>query len=180
MNRPGHIKELLIREAAPDDADELISFFQRLVDEPDIDIPIAPGEIHHTVEEEKRILEEHASADNSIFFVAEAKGKIIGTLSCKGGSRKALRHAVMLGLAVSKEWRNRGAGTALMSTAIEWAGKTGIVNRIELAVYARNKTAIHLYEKLGFEHEGRRRRAIYQNGQYFDDLFMALLLQRDK
>jgi len=69
-----------------------------------------------------------------------------------------------------------GSASALTAPAIEWAKGTGIVTRIELAVYARNAAAIHLYEKFGFEIEGRRRRAVYQNGEYVDDLIMALLL----
>ena len=75
-----------------------------------------------------------------------------------------------------KEWRNRGVGSALLACAIEWAKATGTVKRIELFVYARDAAAIHLYRKLGFEEEGRCRGAIYQNGEFLDDLIMALYL----
>jgi putative acetyltransferase len=77
---------------------------------------------------------------------------------------------------VRKEWRGQGVGSALMSAAIAWARQTGIVSRIELQVYVRNQAAIALYRKFGFEVEGRRRRVVYQNGEYLDDLVMALLL----
>ena len=63
-----------------------------------------------------------------------------------------------------------------LAHAIAWAQQSGIVTRIELYVYARNQAAIHLYEQFGFEIEGRRRRAIYQDGTYVDDLIMARLL----
>ena len=33
-----------------------------------------------------------------------------------------------------------------------------------------------IYEKLGFVVEGCRRQAIYRDGEYLDDLMMALLL----
>jgi putative acetyltransferase len=63
-----------------------------------------------------------------------------------------------------------------MARAVEWARNSGVVTRIELDVYVENARARHLYEKFGFEVEGRRRRAIFRDGQYHDDLIMGLLL----
>lgn len=166
-----------VREALPNDAEQMIAHIQRLAEEPDIDVPLAPGEFDLTVEEEREILTAYAASENSIFLVTQAGEDIVGLLNCRGGKRKATRHAATLGLSIRKAWRNRGVGSALMEQAIEWARATGIVKRIELAVYARNQAAIHLYEKFGFEVEGRRQRAVCQNGEYLDDLIMALLLQ---
>ena len=64
----------------------------------------------------------------------------------------------------------------MLRQAIDWARQTGIVQRIELEVYAVNKPAIHLYEKFGFEIEGCKRRYIYHRSAYFDLVIMALLL----
>jgi putative acetyltransferase len=79
-------------------------------------------------------------------------------------------------VSVGAEWRNRGGGNALMTQAIAWARSTGVVRRMELVVFARNSAAIHLYEKFGFVVEGRWRQTVYRNGEYLDDLMMALLL----
>ena len=165
-----------IREARPADAAALICFVNRLAEEPGIDLPLAPGEFDYTVAQERKFIADCAAADNSLFLVAEASGAIIGALDCKGGKRKAQRHAVTLGMSVSREWRNRGVGRALLTRAIEWARGTGIVTRIELSVYARNVAAIHLYESSGFVVEGCRRRAVLQDGEYLDELLMGLLL----
>jgi RimJ/RimL family protein N-acetyltransferase len=43
-------------------------------------------------------------------------------------------------------------------------------------VTLRNPRAIHLYEKLRFEKEGKMRRGLFKNGQYLDLWLMALLL----
>ena len=63
-----------------------------------------------------------------------------------------------------------------MTHAMDWAKRTGTVSRIELSVFERNQRAVQLYRKFGFEVEGRRRRAIFRDGEYLDDLIMALLL----
>lgn len=168
--------QITIREAQPSDAEQLIAYVQRLSEEPDINIPLAPGEFNLTVEEERDFVADHSASDNSIFLVAEAGSQIVGALNCQGGKRQATRHAVTLGMSVRNGWRNQGIGSALMARAVEWAKNTETVTRIELIVYARNEAAIHLYKKFGFEVEGRRRRTIYQYGEYLDDLVMALLL----
>jgi RimJ/RimL family protein N-acetyltransferase len=41
---------------------------------------------------------------------------------------------------------------------------------------AHNERAIRLYERMGFEREGIRRRALRVDGEWVDELFMALLL----
>ena len=167
---------VLIREARPEDAEQLIAHVRQLVAEPGINIPLTPDEFKLTVEEERQALANSAAAENSVFLVAEIDSQLVGELNCKGGVRRATRHAVTLGISVRQEWRGQGIGAALMAEAIRWARQSDVVRRIELQVYARNEPAIRLYQKFGFEIEGRRRRVIYQNGEYLDDLVMALLL----
>jgi ribosomal protein S18 acetylase RimI-like enzyme len=165
-----------IRQAQPDDAEQLISHVQRLLSELDIQIPLHPAEFILTVEQERQLLADALISGSSVFFVAEANGNVIGEINCKRGARRAFCHSVTLGMSVCAEWRNKGVGSRLMTEAIAWAKSMATVTRIELFVYASNAAAIHLYEKFGFDVEGRRRRAVRQNGQFIDDLIMARLL----
>lgn len=167
---------ITVRKACPTDAEQLIAHVKSLADEPNANLVLLPGEFTLTVEEEQKVLAEYAAADNSVFLVAEAERAIVGALNCKGGTRRAIRHAVLLGMSVDREWRNQGVGQLLMARAIEWARGTGIVSRIELAVFARNEMAIHLYRKFGFEVEGHRRKAVCRDGEQLDDFIMSLLL----
>jgi ribosomal protein S18 acetylase RimI-like enzyme len=81
-----------------------------------------------------------------------------------------------LGMAVAREWRGRGVGSALMASAIEWAREQGL-HKLSLSVWPHNTAAISLYRKYGFTEEGRRvkhcRRA---SGELWDTLDMGLLL----
>lgn len=169
--------DLIIHEATVNDAAQMLQFVQNLSEEPDINLPMAPGEFKISLEQEKDILAEYQLADNSTFLVAEVEGEIVGILNIKGGLRSRQRHAGELGISVKKGWRGKGLGEQLMEAALRWARAGGILKRIELKVYARNTAAIHLYQKYGFEIEGTRRRAIFQGGQYLDDLIMSLLLE---
>jgi len=81
-----------------------------------------------------------------------------------------------IGMAVAREWRGRGVGSALLAAAIEWARERGL-HKLSLGVFAHNAGAIALYRKFGFVEEGRRvkqyRRA---SGELWDSLEMGLLL----
>jgi ribosomal protein S18 acetylase RimI-like enzyme len=81
-----------------------------------------------------------------------------------------------IGMAVTREWRGRGVGSALLTAAIEWARERGL-HKLSLSVFAHNAAAIALYRKFGFVEEGRRvkqyRRA---SGELWDAIDMGLLL----
>jgi RimJ/RimL family protein N-acetyltransferase len=168
--------EIIIREATPSDAEQLIAYVQRLSEEPESNIELSPSEFTLTVPDEQEILLDYALSENSVYLVAVDGDKIIGVLNCRGRNRQAVRHVTTLGMSVDRMWRGKGIGSQLMARAIQWARSTGIVSRIELLVFERNETAVHLYRKFGFEIEGLRRKAIFRDGEYLDDLMMALLL----
>ena len=165
-----------VREAVPDDAPTLLAHVHRLCDEPGVCITLARDEFTMTENEERRFVADIAAADNSVFLVAEAGGKLVGLLVAQGGKRRAMRHEAVLALSVAAEWRGRGVGTALMARCVDWARSTGIVTRLELKVFTRNATAIRLYERLGFTTEGVCLRAVFRDGRYEDNLLMSLLL----
>lgn len=168
--------EISIREARPQDAEQLIGHVQRLSEEPNAEITWSPGEFNYTVEQEQEILNQFHQRDNSVYLVAEVDGQIVGIVTLEGGRRKSNRHSAVLGISVRDTWRGKGIGKQLMAQAIEWANQTGMIKRIELLVNVRNTRALHLYQSFGFEIEGRRRNPFYQNGLYHDDYLMALLL----
>ncbi len=48
-------------------------------------------------------------------------------------------------------------------------------HRIFLRVFENNVRGIKAYEHAGFQHEGRMRQAIFQDGRYYDVLLMSVL-----
>jgi RimJ/RimL family protein N-acetyltransferase len=84
------------------------------------------------------------------------------------------RHVGRLGMGVLSHYRGRGLGRRLAVETIRAARRDGI-ERIELEVFASNTVALALYERLGFVTEGVRRRARKLDGQYDDNVIMALI-----
>ena len=82
------------------------------------------------------------------------------------------------GLAVDPGFEGEGAGRALMEALIDEARSRG-GRRMTLRVFAPNERAQRLYRRLGFEVEGVLREEFQVgDGEYVDDLFMALDLRR--
>lgn len=108
-------------------------------------------------------------------FVAEAEGRIVGWCDISVMSRPGTEHCGVLGMGLLPQWRGRGLGRQLMEAALAKAAANGL-ERVQLDVYVDNARAIALYEKMGFELEGKRRRARKLDGVYTDILMMARLL----
>ncbi|HUQ83076.1 MAG TPA: GNAT family N-acetyltransferase [Gemmatimonadaceae bacterium] len=87
---------------------------------------------------------------------------------------EGFRHSGRLGMGLLPEYHGRGLGRRLAEASIDAARANG-VERVELEVFASNTRAIRLYERLGFAHEGVRRRARKIDGAYDDNVMMALV-----
>lgn len=71
--------------------------------------------------------------------------------------------------------QNRGYGTEATRLLLDHAF-TGLgLHRVSLEVYAFNPRAQHVYTKVGFVVEGRRREALQYDGQWVDAIVMAVL-----
>jgi RimJ/RimL family protein N-acetyltransferase len=99
---------------------------------------------------------------------------VVGWCDVARHSWAGLRHVGRLGMGLLPEYRGQGHGQRLAEATVEAARKAGI-ERIELEVFASNLPAIRLYEKLGFQHEGLKKRFRKLDGEYDDNVMMALL-----
>jgi len=94
-------------------------------------------------------------------------------LDFSSGSHKRLAHRGVFGMAVEPDWRRIGIGQGLLTVFIEWAKKNPNLEKICLAVISTNSRALALYEKMGFQEEGRRVREVqFGNNNYVDDILM--------
>lgn len=115
-----------------------------------------------------------AGANPGLAVLAEVDGRPVGHLGLStGGSQGGLAD---LGLLVLAEWRGYGVGSALMTTAIDWARQVGVY-KIALQYWPHNLAAKGLYLKFGFVEEGYLHRHYRRrNGELWDAVVMGLVL----
>jgi putative acetyltransferase len=157
--------EVEIRPIRPDDAEAIhqLRLLPSIID----NTMAIPSE---RLSEAHRRIESFGPDDHT--FVAVVDGHIVGMAGLHVG-RSKLRHTGSLGMMVHDQFQGRGIGRELLETLLHVADNFVGLVRVELEVFPDNTRAIGLYESCGFEHEGRKRKAIWRHGEHQDILVMG-------
>ena len=115
-----------------------------------------------------------SSASFGVFQDSELVG-IAGLLIREG--QKEAHKGLLVGMYVRPNARNAGVGRRLVETIIEFARER--VEVIQLAVVSENEPARRLYERLGFVEYGLEKKALKQDGRFYDEVLMAKDLMAD-
>ncbi|CAN7662294.1 GNAT family N-acetyltransferase [Bosea sp. LjRoot9] len=105
--------------------------------------------------------------------IVAVDSEVVGWCDIAPDASPVRAHVGSLGMGLLASHRGQGLGQRLLTLAIERAGERGL-ERIELSVLHDNTPARRLYERLGFQSEGRRVRDWKREGVYRDSILMAL------
>ncbi|MEM3852568.1 MAG: GNAT family N-acetyltransferase [Methanomassiliicoccales archaeon] len=112
-----------------------------------------------------------AMNNEGVAMVAEEDGRAVGLCDIQMERKNSeISHVGVLGIAILKDYRGKGLGRALMTSALEEGKK--LFDIIRLGVFVDNHAAISLYRKLGFVEYGRLPAALKRNGKYRDEILM--------
>jgi RimJ/RimL family protein N-acetyltransferase len=162
---------LRVRRGEPGDAGKLVELARDVGAEPEGWL-ITNGAWRSPGEERRYLRAVRRDNPHAAVFVAEEDGNVVGRLSIARDAHPASQHVADLGLMVARGHRRRGIGLALMEAAEDWARLAG-VRKIELHVFPHNEAAIALYERMGYEREGVRRRHYRRGDELVDAILMA-------
>lgn len=167
--------DIVIRNPKEDDASQIVDFI-KLIDTETSFLAREPGEFKTSVEREKELINYWNETPYELFLVADVEGTIVATCDVAIDSRKRYCHKGEIGIAVKKEFWNKGIGKALLKECIEWSKKNKLLKLI-LEVDSDNERAYSLYKKLGFNIEGKKiKDRILADGTSKDSYLMALFL----
>jgi len=163
---------LVIVEAKKSDASRLIKYANKVAGETD-NLTFGHGEFQVSLEDEKKVIENHKMSSNKLFIVAKINKQIVGVLTFSGGKRPRIQHTGEFGMTVLKEHWGLGVGSKLIESLIDWAKKSKIIRKINLKVRTDNKRAVKLYKKFGFKKEGKITREAFINKRFYDFYHMG-------
>ncbi len=106
-------------------------------------------------------------------IVDRATGAVVGEVVLNDHDEDA--SSVNFRILVGPGGRGRGLGTEAARLVLDHAFRVVGLRRVELEVHDFNPRARHVYESLGFVHEGTRRSVLFFDGHWVDAHVMALL-----
>jgi RimJ/RimL family protein N-acetyltransferase len=166
-----------VRPADPSDAEQLARLADSVSSEPEGWLISIAGEWRSTADERRYLKALRRYAHAAVFVAEQDDGEIIGRLSVGRDPHPSSAHVADVGLMVAIAARRQGVGRALLEAAIAWARGAG-VRKIELHVFPWNDAAIALYEAVGFEREGYRKKHYRRgDGEYVDAILMAYAVE---
>jgi RimJ/RimL family protein N-acetyltransferase len=167
-------RKVTLRTPRWDDLDDLLEFINILVEE-GAEIMIDEKQTRdQEIDWLARVLPKIEKSEY-IWVAAEADGKLMGNSEVERVSARRQSHVGIFGIAIRDGYRDIGIGTEMMKTLIDESRKAGLKILI-LDVFATNGRARHVYEKVGFREVGKIPKALFKNGEYIDEIRMALEL----
>ena len=116
-----------------------------------------------------------ASLGRAAIFGAFLDGTLAGMAGFAAQeSSKRAHKAPLWGMYVRAAARNTGLGKRLVAAVLDHA--RGRVEMVQLTVVSENETARRLYGAMGFVEYGYEKRALKQDGRYYDDVLMVKFL----
>ncbi|MEQ6377017.1 GNAT family N-acetyltransferase [Bacillaceae bacterium S4-13-56] len=165
-----------LRSAKPKDAASILKHSRKVMMNTDFLLTTAEEMNYVPLKKEKEWIKSILYHPNKLAIIAEIDEGIIGFLDFHGGHQLRTVHQGEFGMSVDENFRGEGIGRSLVSTMIDWATAHPILEKINLEVFHNNIPAIHLYKSIGFEEEGRRKKQVKIEDEYFDLISMAKFL----
>ncbi|MGM0443798.1 MAG: N-acetyltransferase family protein [Fibrobacterota bacterium] len=166
---------IIYKKATSEDGQSLNRYFQKLYRE---NIPHVLHKSGPILSREAEFIRNHSGRAGAL-FIAQDGNTIAGISSLRRYTHHQLDHCAFVTLSVLKEYRRQGIGRALMEEVISWARQEQL-HRIELSVITDNRSAVRVYERVGFQAEGIKRDKVRIGSTYHDIMLMALLLTEQK
>ncbi|MBW3114575.1 GNAT family N-acetyltransferase [Bacillus sp. MCCB 382] len=120
---------------------------------------------------------ERLSYEGSYTFGCFSGNQLVGTVTMVREEGLKMNHkASIYAMYVTPSHRGKGLARGLMEAAVNLAKKTNGIEQLLITVVTTNQTARGLYHSCGFKPYGTEKRALKQNGEYFDEELMVLFL----
>lgn len=162
-----------------EDAEAMLAYLKQVGSETDYLLFDARG-VPMSLAQEEAFLDNVNQSPNSRMFVAKEKDVIIGNAYIHSNPRERIQHKAEIAISVLQSHWNKGVGSRLMETILDFAKSTPFMETIYLEVATTNAAAIRLYQKFGFETYGVNKKAIKLDKDTYLDWYLMRLDLVDK
>lgn len=120
----------------------------------------------------EKLINDNANSHDGTISIAYAGAELVGLVGITRGHWPKTRHfGVLWGVYVKPTWRGFHICEVMMREIYDWSTENA-VSVIYLGVTISAISAIRCYTRCGFKEYGVEPKAIYYNGDYYDQLLM--------
>ena len=165
-------EQIRLRAVEPEDAETFFTWNLNSETARVLDYLWPPGSIEATREWAQKTATRENKDDTLFLVIEDRQGNAVGMISTHAVNRRIGSFAY--GLSVGEEHRGHGYASAAIILLLRYYFEELRYQKVTVTVYACNPPSIALHEKLGFQLEGRVRRAVFTQGQFYDELFYGM------
>jgi len=119
-----------------------------------------------------RTAQQEPENDQFFLVIENLAGELVGSISSHRCDRR--QGTFWYGIAVRPEHQRKGYAGEAIRLLLRYFFAELRYQKVNASVYSFNEPSIRLHESLGFQLEGRVRRAIYTDGQFYDELIYGM------
>lgn len=164
----------IIRTIEASDAKAFINLQEEIFHETEFMYNI-PNELELTVQQFRKDLTTWKKLKNRTVLICILDGEFAGYAVVHGYKHSRIKHVASVHLAVKEAYHRQGIGKTLMEEVENWS-KERAITKLELTVMAHNNSALQLFEKIGFQQEGKRLQSIMLNNSFIDEYIMSKII----
>jgi len=162
-------KNVTLREFTKDDKYRMVE----LADNPKISINLRDGFPNpYTISDAESFLEKYATQESSQIFAIEYKGDYVGNIGLHKGT-DVYRKSAELGYFLGEPYWNLGIMTKAVNLICDFGFQNMDIVRIYAGIFEFNPASMRVLEKCGFKKEAIHEKAIFKNGNMYDEIRYA-------
>ena len=131
-----------------------------------------------SLESQRRMTERESTkepGDNFFFVIENLQGEMVGMIDTHGCDRRT--GAFGYGVAVRAAHQRRGYAAEAIRMVLRYFFEELRYQKVTVEIHSNNLASAALHEHLGFQLEGRVRRAVFDGGQFWDNLIYGLTIE---
>jgi RimJ/RimL family protein N-acetyltransferase len=165
-------QKIRLRAVEQKDLDELMSS----TEEPDTEIDRRNSEISFPTWREKdrdELAEVRQRKDGSFFWIIETlDGQTVGNIGTFDCDRRV--GCFKYHIIVKRSLWGQGYGREAVMMVLRYYFRELRYQKCTIIIYSFNERSLRFHQKLGFQFEGRLRRVVYTNGNFYDEIYFGL------
>lgn len=152
-----------------------IEVYNKWLNDSELNLSFGKSHDAYTIERQEQYIDDYNNSDDKFFFVIVSKETNEAIGLCLLYDISYIHGKGTMGILIDQNHQGKGYGKEASKLLLEFGFNILNLNNIMLYAIEFNERAIKLYENIGFNLIGRRRKAYPINNHIYDEVYLDIL-----